>query len=566
MRVNTKSEYARHHFFGVGSVCLRYIRLLIPIFSLALVAISCPAYAGESLGHQGSFAKWAKVEIIFRGLDLQSSGSPNPFSIALDVLFTGPSGQKYNVPGFYDGDGVGGADGNVWKVRFSADEVGSWTFTSSSEDSLLNNSTGSFTVTNPVASAPDFYRWGRLESVGTPANNIRYLKFRDGSYWLKAGSDDPENFLGEFSNYNTPAERKATIDYLASKGINSQYLMTHNINGDDNDVWPWLGNTSSEAQTNAGSNGSAARFDVVKLDEWRDLFEHMQAKGVAVYMILEDDSAWTGYDHDRYYRELIARFGYLPALLLNIGEEASENYSMSQMLGFAQDIKDIDPYDHPIGIHHINSPDNAYVDASQLDFTAIQTDAPGGGIKHNDIAIDWINASKSRNQRVLVVGFDEPRPLLDREGWWSAYIGGGVWEVHVEKPYDRPVTTWEPAWTQLGGARKFMETLPFWEMEPSNSLVMSGNAFCLAKTGEAYALYLPNGGTISVDLDAGGLSYEFGWWNPSNGMDGSLQNTGAVAGGIQQFTAPSSGDWVLSIQSGTADNTRPNPPKDLTVQ
>jgi hypothetical protein len=43
------------------------------------------------------------------------------------------------------------------------------------------------------------------------------------------------------------------------------------------------------------------------------------------------------------------------------------------MLGFAQAVKDIDPYDHPIGIHHINSPISEYIDAIQLDFTAIQS-------------------------------------------------------------------------------------------------------------------------------------------------------------------------------------------------
>jgi hypothetical protein len=534
------------------------------MISLMMVGLSPRAIAGELLGNLGSFAKWSKVEIVFHGPGSQSNGNPNPFGVAIDVTFTGPSGQIYDVPGFFDGNGAAGPDGNVWKVRFSADEEGSWTFASSSAESLLNNSTGSFTVTGTAANDPDFYKWGRLEAVGQPGSNIRYLKFRDGSYWMKAGSDDPENFLGQFSNYNTLAKRKATIDYLASKGVNSQYLMTHNIGGDNGDVWPWLGSSSSEAQSNAGAD---SRFDIAKLDEWQDLFEYMQTKGVVVYMILEDDSAWTGYDHNRYYRELIARFGYLPALLFNVGEEASENYSQSEALALAQSVKDLDPYDHPIGIHHINAPNNEYIDATQVDFTAIQTNSGGGGIKHNGIVIDWINASKSRNQRVLMAGFDEPRPLMDLEGWWSAYIGGGVWEVHVDQPYDRTIATWEPAWTQIGGAREFMETLPFWEMSPSNSLVLSGTAFCLAKPGVVYALYLPSGGTISVDLAASGGSYDFGWWNPLNGIGGSLQNTGVVVGGVQQFTAPSTDDWVLRIESLTGGGgNRPKPPTDLTIQ
>jgi len=526
-----------------------------------LVGLVSPVFAGESLGDQGSFEKWSKIEIQFNGPVLQGAGNPNPFDIAVDVLFTGPSGQTFSVPGFYDGDGMGSLDGNVWKVRFSADEEGQWSFTSTSSNEELNNSTGAFTVTQPPVGAPDFYKWGRLESAGTPTNSIRYLKFRDGPYWLKAGSDDPENFLGAFSNYDTNAERKLTIDYLAKRGVNSQYLMTHNIGGDGNDVWPWLGATASDAKTN-GAN--SVRFDVVKLEQWRDLFEHMQRKGVVVYMILEDDSAWSGYDHDRYYRELIARFGYLPALLFNVGEEYNENYTLSQSLGFAQTIRNIDPFDHPIGIHNVNSPSAQYVDAPQIDFTAIQTNDAGGGEKHNRIVTDWIALSKARNRRVISVGFDEPRPLMDRRGWWSAYIAGGVWEVHVDRPYDRPVSTWNIAWTQLGGTRAFMETMPFWQMEPRNDLVISGSAFCLADPGNVYAVYLPNGGTVNIDLADSDASYDFSWWNPENGSQGGFTGAGVVNGGVQEFTAPSNGDWALRIVAAEGSvSARPNPPTDL---
>ena len=102
-----------------------------------------------------------------------------------------------------------------------------------------------------------------------------------------------------------------------------------------------------------------------------------------------------------------------------------------------------------------------------------------------------------------MVGFDEGRPEEDRRAWWSAYLGGGVWEAHVLPPYDRPMSAWERVWTELGGTRAFMESLPFWEMEPANDVVQSGKAFCLAKRGEVYALYLPEGGEIEVDLPAG---------------------------------------------------------------
>jgi len=78
----------------------------------------------KNLGHIGNFAKWGKIEVAFTGPDSKGRGDPNPFSILLDVVFTSPGGQTFQVPGFYDGDGKSALDGNCWKVRFSADEAG----------------------------------------------------------------------------------------------------------------------------------------------------------------------------------------------------------------------------------------------------------------------------------------------------------------------------------------------------------------------------------------------------------------------------------------------------------
>ncbi len=106
--------------------------------------------------------------------------SLNPFFILVDVAFTGPGGKKYKVPGFYNGGGKGGLDGNVWKEFFSADETGIWTFKSESSNDELDGYTWCFTVNKSPNDAPDFYRWGRIEYFGTSANKVCYLKISSG--------------------------------------------------------------------------------------------------------------------------------------------------------------------------------------------------------------------------------------------------------------------------------------------------------------------------------------------------------------------------------------------------
>jgi hypothetical protein len=414
-----------------------------------------PVVAAAPPDDLGSYAKWEKIEIALTGPLSTASGHPNPFAVAVDGVFTAPSGKTTVVPGFYDGDGRRGQDGNVWKLRFSADETGGWSFRTRSDHSALDGRTGSFTVTAAPDGSPDFYRWGRLEAIGTAENKIRYLKFRDGPYWLKAGCDDPENFLGNYTNYDTTEKRAAAIDYLAERGINSLHIMSHNIDGDDKDVWPWLGKTSREARSN--STGEV-RFDVAKLDEWRELFEHMQQhmqqRGVVLYLVLEDDSAWKGYDHMRYYREMVARFGYLPGLLFNLGEEHNENYKLAEALAFMQQLAELDPYDHPRGIHNVNSPQNDYIDAPQIDFTSIQTGSPGtrrgldNALQHNQIAIDWLRRCDARGRRHLLINLKaDPNSSGPRGGrlTWPAACGRlTCWSPTTARcrPGNRRGTSW----------------------------------------------------------------------------------------------------------------------------
>ena len=73
---------------------------------------------------------WQPMEIHFDGPEASESDvDPNPFlDFRLQVRFTGPGGQMYNVPGFFNGDGRGGGRGRVWTVRFTPDRPGQWRY------------------------------------------------------------------------------------------------------------------------------------------------------------------------------------------------------------------------------------------------------------------------------------------------------------------------------------------------------------------------------------------------------------------------------------------------------
>jgi hypothetical protein len=77
--------------------------------------------------------------------------------------------------------------------------------------------------------------------------------------------------------------------------------------------------------------------------------------------------------------------------------------------------------------------------------------------------------------------------------------------------------------------------IPFWEMSSADGLIgnsQSDNSkYCLAKKGEVYLIYLPNGGTTEIDLTGVAGIYSAMWFNPRSGSALQPGTVAKVAGG-----------------------------------
>ena len=95
--------------------------LLTLMFVLAAV---CSAHAGD-------IPLWGRFETVIENARTYA----NPFrDVELDAVFTSPSGRTVKFFGYYDGDGLGGQEGHVWKLRFMPDEVGAWSYAAAFSD------------------------------------------------------------------------------------------------------------------------------------------------------------------------------------------------------------------------------------------------------------------------------------------------------------------------------------------------------------------------------------------------------------------------------------------------
>ena len=369
------------------------------MFSILLLSSCGKETSGDS------HTQWHTVTLDFEGPMTSENAELNPFtSYRLLVKFSNGD-TDYWIRGFYAADGKAAessADsGNIWRVRFTPDQIGTWTYqaslrkgemiaTSQDPDAgeviSLQNDSGSFQVAPSNKEGSDFRVKGRLSLN----NNYFYFESTD-SYWMKGGAGSPENLLGyadfdgtyRFNAETREGEAKPTeelhkypshvadwkegdptwqngkgkaliggLNYLTSKGMNTIYFLTLNIGGDGKDVWPY---TDYEVRD---------RFDASKLDQWEIVFQHMQQKGMLLHIVTQEtenetmlDGGDTGPLRKLYYNELIARFGHHLALVWNLGEEngpaefSPDGQNPEQQKAMASYLKSADPYQHPVLIH-----------------------------------------------------------------------------------------------------------------------------------------------------------------------------------------------------------------------
>ncbi len=616
-----------------------------------LAAAAAPA-SGQEV--EGPLKYGSPITLTFDGPEASESADPNPFrDVRFNVTFTHEAtGRIVRVPGYFAADGdaaeTSADSGSAWRVHFVPTDSGRWSYQTSAragsdvaisddisagEATALDGRTGHFDIGTAEGLRGGFTGKGILRHHA----GERYLRFDDGTYFLKGGADSPENFLGyaDFDNTyslkpaGTEQEGEArtaplhryephesdwragdptwgdgrgkgmigALNYLASKGMNSVYFLTMNVEGDGDDVWPWVDHDVRD------------RFDVSKLDQWNRVFDHMNRLGLMMHVVLtetENETLFERYaatvtdfadERKLYYRELVARFGHHPALVWNLGEEngwddrhkestgeSGAPNTDAQRRAFASYLRALDPYDHPIVVHTYPG-DHEIIYRPLLGFADLDGPSLQIGDLHqaHDVTLKWLTASAESGHPwfvsvdeigpahtgVTADGPDSNHDAVRRHVLWGNLMAGGSgveWYFGYETPHnDLNAEDWrsrDAMWDFTRHALSFFEDhLPFWEMDAADELVSVENAFVLARPGDAYAVYLPFGVTgdgagtgdarnARVDLEPG--TYEVRWFDPRHGCplrSGSIERvTGPGWQDVGRPGAAGQQDWAVLLQ------------------
>jgi hypothetical protein len=495
-------------------------RALSTVCLAALLAVASTAVA-HAIPCYGT----AEVTLTSASSYNANTGSPNPFDLAVNAQVTAPSGRKYTVPGFFDGNGAGGAIGNIFKVRIYTDEIGTWSWTTSSSVASLNGRSGTIAVSGKQTGA-----FGLGPIVENPARPRTFM-YQEGkpvflaAKFLDAAAPNPIKYSHTmFSEKLTESNRQAMFSRHLGMGLNKINVYIAN-RGDYSGVstTPWVGTATSNDRT---------RFDLARWQMYDQWVAKMRDAGVLAHIwFFADDSSFGNLpdaDRQRLIKYAMARMsGYVNTAFI-LALEWQEGWSTTEVASFASFSHQNNPWARLVSVH--GTPGNfSFATALWADYMDIQA---GNSVTHAALNKSTLTnralAAKPVIQEEHGMGQED---TTHRQRAWAAFTGGA-------------------AGVGTGAYLKYLvsftQAVPFHLMDPDQALVLSGGAYALAQKGSAYVFYLHSGGTAKVDLRGATGTFTAQWYDPRTG---AWKAAPAAAGGTTPtYTSPASGDWVLYLR------------------
>lgn len=452
---------------------------------------------------------------------------------AMEVTLISPTGTRYYDIGYYNGNGQ-------WLSRFMPDREGAWFYCAKlyNGQNIAVQEDGAKIAANTVHAVEGVIQVSSVVGTGFMAKGellhrgAHYLQFADNAYYLKTGTNSPENLLAYAGIDNTvPTHSYAphvphwnsgdptingsqgligALNYLGSMGVNSVYALTMNLGGDANDVYPWI------------SPATKVHYDTSKLEQWHTIFLHAMEKEIMVTLVLgeteEENTLWLdngelGPERRLYYRELIARFDHLPAIKYNISEE--NDYSYLQTIEFITYMRQWTK--KPITFHTNLDYLVFQVDAAPyLDITSIQYRPEKGGdfVEELREADNWVVDMDEQ-----YVGLTNTNAVeLRKSALYPVLFSGGNIEWYAGWPSDvlmENFSSRETMWRYQKIAADLLKEYPFWTFVPQDwRLDRPGEVFT---DGESvFLFYLPyaNDGAVARGLEG---NYSMHRMNPGTG-------------------------------------------------
>lgn len=213
-------------------------------------------------------------DLVFKG---KIRGDSNPFDVTFGAVFTGPNGQRMNVPGFYNGN-------YEWISRFSASELGTWTFETYSSLIELSGQSGSIQITENT-------RENQQGAVIIDPENPQSFIYQDGSPHFLLAYELDWLFALDYENTSAIPRTEQILDDVAANGFNHVVMnvYAHDVGWKIAEDVPneyYFGKPDYGIFEGGNENPEFSKLNLKLFQHLDRVFEAMQARGLDAHLMI----------------------------------------------------------------------------------------------------------------------------------------------------------------------------------------------------------------------------------------------------------------------------------------
>jgi hypothetical protein len=490
----------------------------------------------------------------------------NPFMDAtLSGAFQTRDGSKtWKIEGFCDS-----TDGSVFRIRFMPSQAGDYSYNVTyRQGSFQKSSTGTFQATDAhrrgIIAVDPKYPWHFIWS-GTGEH---YFFNGTTAYWLVGWRDDHVIQYTVDRLYRLKVNRmRVTIAGREAITFFGEPLMIGPNWTPLISVWQ-----AEHADDPTHPGFDYTRFNVPYWQKFDRMLRFARDRDMIISLVLDMNDGKVhpdagSEDEHRFIRYAVNRFAAFSNITWDLGDDLDSYRDEKWTHDTGTLIQELDPAKH------------------------LETSHPAVSNDHQDRAAPWFGFTSyqewSRNQHPLMLasrklqektgriipqtneeyGYEDHYPHWAAPGSDSSdALRRTAWDIYMAGAYQ---TAGESArrgtniWPDSGGGWlngrgddtqtmflgyghivEFFTGFEWWKTNPHDELVTQGN-YCVADPGKTYAVYLPHGGTVTLQLQKG--TYRAYWFSATTGEKIDLPDVQDAL--WTSPAAPDGNDWAILLQA-----------------
>ena len=492
-------------------------------------------------------------------------GNP-PADATLAVTFISPQGDTTKVPGFWDG-------GRTWRVRFSPDLAGKWSFKTACSDATnsgLNNVSGQFLCTAAVGKS-------RFELHGPlrVAMDRRHLEHEDKTpfFWLADtvwdGARRSKSTDWDYYVQVRASQRFSVAQWSAAPGVDSK----------NQTAWTGDKHIFINPAFFAQLDSKIEKLERVGMLSAIVPLRDFAPPGTNSFEALPEDQAAL------LLRYMVARWGAYNVVWVLSCEGEGPGGKINRWKRIGREV--FDGVRTPVMLYAGDTywALEEFRNEPWLDMFGYQS-----GREINDDSIQWLVAGpvstdwEKEPPRPIInlavpyenepVGRPASRPAAQavrRAAYWSllnappagvTYGGYSVWNWQTDKPKGADLPRWRtalfmPAAKQMGTLAGFFSSMEFWRLRPAQDMLVRqpGSetparhiAAARTESRDLAVVYVPEDRRVALSVAAMPAAPDSYWINPRTG-ERAPASAVASGGGACEFETPAEGDWLLVLKS-----------------